>query len=98
VPVKTWDMAPEPNKPKAIQVEDLKGELEKEHPVDLADVSGLFDTIIRRLDAAYGKVAGAMPDGASDEDREWRHANRVSQVEQASHALWLDAVERYKAR
>jgi hypothetical protein len=91
-------MAPEPVRPKPVQVEDLRGLLEREHPVDLADISLVLDVAIQRLDTVYSKIASPLPDHSTEEDREWRHANRSAQVEQAMHALCREAIERYKAR
>jgi hypothetical protein len=89
-------MAPEPSKPKPTQVEDLRGLLEREYPVDFADVRLLLDAAVQRLDTVYSKIASALPDNSTQEDREWRLANRTSQVEQALHSLYRDAIARHK--
>jgi len=91
-------MAPEPNKPKPIQVEDLNHLLERDYPPDFADITQLFDTIANRLDSVYSKIAGVLPDNSSEEDRAWRRANRVSQVEQTLHIMAHEVIERYKKR
>ncbi len=96
--MKPWDMHAEPNKAKPIQIEDLHGIIKSEFPVDVAEVNALFDAIVGRLTALYGRVSGALPSGASDEDREWRQVNRQSQVEQTLNALCREAIIRYRQK